>query len=53
MGNRFRFLYCHAAEMRGRMGEVWPGDGKPRASAAPGGEEKPPASRGGRDADRS
>ena len=52
MDDRFRFLYCPAAELRGRMGKARPENGRLRASAAPGGKENPPAIRGGRDADR-
>ena len=51
MDDRFRFLYCRVAELRGRMGKVRPGNGKPRANTAPGGKEKPPARRGECEAD--
>ena len=41
MDNRWRFLYCMATELRGRMWEARAGKGKTGTSAGGGMEEKP------------
>ena len=41
MDSRWRFLHRDATELRGRMGEARPGNGKPGASARGAALEKP------------